>query len=859
MKSNTRIVRNYSGKSQQQIKVNRVKENKASLNTPIIIHNNEKNNTNIKLNEMILNKIKKIKPNNLLFSNSYFKSNSNNIVNNSNNADPIKNNNTKNFSLLEKQHKKLPSYEISNKNVYMHKKYTSQKLETNSNIGKNEIQYENQTQIITNPNEINKYIMHTSAYNNNDINKIIYSSNNKRKKIFKKNISISPESNEKKANINNSISKAEKKSITTYKSCYNFYNEPKSYDTRSYIRMKKNNSNIKSSDDEKSCKKNLKKRIQKQKSIKNYYKNNLLEEFNLSKLRFSNQKLLDKFCFLLEEFIFYNVKKNFDFFVQNLRKISHKQQSNYFILLKRLYNKPIEKNYYTNLCHTMNDINNPPKKLLKNQAISAKKMFLIKNGNNEIFKKERNSERCSNKKIVYIPKKMENGKLNKDHSNSLRKATTVNTYIKKRKINLNDNIKIDKNKNITNKRKSLKNSLFSIINKINDDYPVTKMEKLNQTNDEIINSYTHEQTAISNNSLNKNSSNKQVYCKKIKYNQNKNKLHNLLGTNINNLSPDSQKCNTCYNNSKKNNRVIRYYTKKNGGINKSPLFEKINFLKEMKNNKNNGMSNNNKEIIKEIIVKDVSTKDKRLNVFIKYVSSNKSLKAIEKQKKINSKYNNGYLLRPTSIINFNILASRISNKNISNKTNFYLNNFNKNKLGKILTAIIEEEERSRAPNSINNSIISDDNNKNYNNYFNQSVKYITNYLQNILDDKKRGYAYDFIKILKKIKNNSFLNNLITQKKNCALNNNKINGGDNGEVIIYGGGQTHNRRFSDENNLSLLSDGERYCYKRKRFSSSFEFKNNNQGNLYKNLSYATINDSNDKGSLEVVIKKVSKKK
>ena len=205
------------------------------------------------------------------------------------------------------------------------------------------------------------------------------------------------------------------------------------------------------------------------------------------------------------------------------------------------------------------------------------------------------------------------------------------------------------------------------------------------------------------------------------------------------------------------------------------------------------------------------------------------------------------------------MASREPNKNISNKTNFYLKNYNKNKINKILTSIIEEEEKSRAPNSINNSIISDDDNRNYNNYFNQSIKYITNYLQNILDDKKRGYAYILIKALKKIKNNSFLNTLITQKKFCVLNENKINGGDNGEVIIYGEGQLDDLKSFDDNNFSLLSDGERYCYKRGRDNNLlFGTENGGRNKLNKNLSYATINDLDDKESLEVIIKKVRKK-
>ena len=868
MRTNARNINYYSGNTQQQIKVNLKKENKALHNTPeIIIKDEQNNNNNIKLNEMILKKIKKIKPNNLFFTNSYFNSKTYNISNNPNNINLNKNNNVKNIPPLEKQYKKITTYKAPNKNGNLHKKNTSQNLESSNFLVKSDTQYEYQTQIINSPDEINKYIISTPVYNKNDI--IINSFSNKRRNISKKNILASPESNENKINnnTNNSISKAEKKSINTYKSCYNFYNDQKLYNTKSFVTTKNIYYNKKKTDDEINFKKSLK-YTRNQKSFNNYFKNNLFVENYMNKVILIKPKLVDEFCYRLEEFIFYNVKKNFDHFIQNLRKVSHKRNNNNDILLKRLYNKPSEKNFYKSLSYTMSNIN-PKKKSLKNSAISPRKMVYKKNAKNGIFNRERNTLGYNNNSMIYIPKKLKNEELSNDRNdrndnNSLRKTTTSDTYIKKKKIVLNENLNNNKNQCVANKRKALKNSLFSISNNIiNNDCSSVKMEKLNQTNDDIINAYIQEQKILDYNSLNKIPSNKNVYFKKIKPTQNKNKLHKLPDQDFRNLSPETKKYDTFYTNNNINNkktiRIINIYSKKNGGMNKSPLIEKKNYLKEIYNDKNNGMSNKNDEIIKEIIVKDVSTRDKRLNVYIKYVSSQKALKIMENQKKINSKYINGYLLKPININSFTLIANKIINKNISNKTNFYLNNFNKNKLHKILTAIIEEEERSKAPNSVNNSMISNENNKNYSNYFNQSIKYITNYLQNILYDKKRNYAYEFIKILKKIKNTSFLNNLIAQKKNCVINENKINGGDNGEVIVYGGDQIDNQKLCDENNFSLLSDGEGYCHKRERYNNLFfGSKNGGQNNLNNNLSYVSINDLDDKESLEVVIKKVSKK-
>ena len=113
MRTNARNINYYSGNTQQQIKVNLKKENKALHNTPEIIIKDEQNN-NIKLNEMILKKIKKIKPNNLFFTNSYFNSKTYNISNNPNNINLNKNNNVKNIPPLEKQYKKITTYKAPN-------------------------------------------------------------------------------------------------------------------------------------------------------------------------------------------------------------------------------------------------------------------------------------------------------------------------------------------------------------------------------------------------------------------------------------------------------------------------------------------------------------------------------------------------------------------------------------------------------------------------------------------------------------------------------------------------------------------------------------------------------------------------
>ena len=307
---------------------------------------------------------------------------------------------------------------------------------------------------------------------------------------------------------------------------------------------------------------------------------------------------------------------------------------------------------------------------------------------------------------------------------------------------------------------------------------------------------------------------------------------------------------------------------------------------------NNGMSNDNNlnddtdesedNIIKEIIVKDVSTRDKRLNVFIKYIESPQSKIAIENQKKMKYLNPNNHLLVEISTDSITLSSIGIRNKNFTNKTDFYLNNYysdrfyeasnknNKMKLHKILTSIIEEEEKSKANGSINNSMLSEEDNfhhMNFNNYFIQSIKYLTGYLQNILDDKKRDYAYILIKSLKKKKNNSYLNNLINQKK-LQKEKSKFQQNENGEVVLMDENEeeSHSEKSNgnesnfhkNEKNLSMLSADECYYFNDKKFNtfSIIETPCENQEEMIKNnLSYISINDGSNGDNLEIIIKKV----
>ena len=212
-----------------------------------------------------------------------------------------------------------------------------------------------------------------------------------------------------------------------------------------------------------------------------------------------------------------------------------------------------------------------------------------------------------------------------------------------------------------------------------------------------------------------------------------------------------------------------------------------NELNEDKNLVNEADIENENIPLKEIIIKDVSSSDKRLNVFIKYIEIPNMNKIFQRK----SIYYNLNLLKYFHIDSFYIPASyqKLIPSNIYYK-NYCLGNkilnSNKMKFNKILSSIIEEEEKSKAAGSVNNSLSSDEeinkNKNNYSHYFIQSIKYISNLLQSIFDDKKKDSFNKFFKILKKIKNEAFLQGIINEKNYETLNKTKNEEKDNKEEI-----------------------------------------------------------------------------
>ena len=271
-------------------------------------------------------------------------------------------------------------------------------------------------------------------------------------------------------------------------------------------------------------------------------------------------------------------------------------------------------------------------------------------------------------------------------------------------------------------------------------------------------------------------------------------------TEINNKQKDVLNIEKARNENGNNNDNLQLKEEKDN-IKNVDINEKENldndFDIKMSNGKKESKENiyNNEYISREIIVKDVSTRDGRINVFIKYIddfsyNQNQSIKINHKK----------YLLIIFQTDSIYLPASYPpKQRNDFYKMDKFYRNLNDknqhNKMNKILSSIIEEEEKSKAAGSANNSIISDEENLkngNYSYFFIQSIKYFIGLLHSIFSDKKKSLYFSFFKILKKIKNDSYLKGLIIQKKTQTFNKLKEKNEDNmdnkintsGDVILY---------------------------------------------------------------------------
>ena len=371
----------------------------------------------------------------------------------------------------------------------------------------------------------------------------------------------------------------------------------------------------------------------------------------------------------------------------------------------------------------------------------------------------------------------------------------------------------------------------------------------------------------------------------------KKRSHNSNNNNFNNKSYENKNIINFINSSEKNinktkieNNNIDISSKLN---NSNVIYEKIK----------KDTIQNDYDIIRSIIVKDICSKDKALNVFIKYYECN--FPAFNSN---NINIQQLKVISTDSITLSYINRNKVNNK--ENRTNKYLH--------QILTSIIEVDEKSKANRSINNSNsfgseeCSETNNINRR-YINKNifkhniVIYLTNILQNIYDDNKKMALYLFMRNLKRIQNQIYLKDSLMQinslyqnlmEDGSNINNNIYNNlNNNDNQIIYNGGneldisngeKDINKRnilfySADYNLINLKKDQKNkninnivlgsFLFKdfkikeedefikiKRHYSSSSINQINNNGNM---INYDKIDIINKKNKLKDVISKINK--
>ena len=343
-------------------------------------------------------------------------------------------------------------------------------------------------------------------------------------------------------------------------------------------------------------------------------------------------------------------------------------------------NKALINNTVNNVNNTMNNIN-----IYTQNNIQNRKAYQTINGNDNLMSKINH--------ITALKRKYIN---NKNLNNSMRipisNINDINPYTKKIQLTSNNIytkplFKKIRNKIIEKKKNSMKKKVSIARDK------AIGLLINNNSNPSICEQNKNKENIIMN-SDNKNESNKaknNLLCKKI-------------------VSRKKAK-------STNDNNILKLIDNQRKDIIKDNNIKDLNNLQKVENSYDNKITRDNLDnkeiedtncsIIRSIIVKDVSSKDRLLNVYIKYYEYKFYLK------------NNHFTGTLATISNESItFLSAIKNKNSkANENNKYFH--------QILSSIIEEDEKSKANPSLNNSVTSeedseknDTSNKNINNNIN---------------------------------------------------------------------------------------------------------------------------------------------
>ena len=610
-----------------------------------------------------------------------------------------------------------------------------------------------------------------------------------------------------------------------------------------------------------------------QKKIKNYkvYDNNLLF------------KKIEKFCEIMEEVYFISFKSSYSYFIQNLKFFIKNRNKSKALILRRF--EDVKKSKHKKANNSMIDIE------IKNNE--KYKTFIDNNGNgknmignyNNINKSqspskfiELNNKNNKTNSMTKINNEKYNGMFNnflkkgndenqifrstifdedntKNQTKNLGKNKVYNKYIS----NTKNNILFQKNKNNkTNQLKTStelesKNKYYNNINLNTNKYNELLSDQENYINKSSkINEHNKKNLKTRNNSCLDINNSERKFEEQIKLSIDNHKTDLLYSKPIYKKSIDNSinKDKSIRINININERIKKYNLKSN-------IFKKNN---RSFNYQKNELNKDNYNEIKEKIITNLKSKDKKLSVLIKYISFKNDIKNI---KRTNYNKNDFFAIHTDSlfiIAHVNNKYEKDSKNEKIHRTKYKHNNFILNRYGEYLNELnINYSSKNMDKKNYNNIFITNEKNENV-------IQYLISLLQNIYNDNIKQTLFIFFKNIRKIKRNSLYSSMQFEKRNnFGIFNKKVyyNHLKKNNFKTESSNEKNNKKEGNDNfnlgeNIQDLSNESKTinndCFFTNKSRNQLDINNNikfdNILNRKRNIkTYETNNNENDKDLIE----------
>ena len=610
-----------------------------------------------------------------------------------------------------------------------------------------------------------------------------------------------------------------------------------------------------------------------QKKIKNYkvYDNNLLF------------KKIEKFCEIMEEVYFISFKSSYSYFIQNLKFFIKNRNKSKALILRRF--EDVKKSKHKKANNSMIDIevknnekyktfidnNSNGKNMIRNynninKSQSPSKFIELNNKNNKTNSMTKiNNEKYNGMFNNYLKKGNDENQIfrstlfDEDNTKNLTKNIEKNKVYNKYIANTKNNILFQKNKNNkTNQLKTSselesKNKYNNNINLNTNKYNELLSDQENYTNKSSkINEHNKKNLKTRNNSCLDINNSERKFEEQIKLSIDNHKTDLLYSKPIYKKSIDNSinKDKSIRINININERIKKYNLKSN-------IFKKNN---RSFNYQKNELNKDNYNEIKEKIITNLKSKDKKLSVLIKYISFKNDNKNIKRK---NYNKNDFFAIHTDSlfiIAHVNNKYEKDSKNEKIHRTKYKHNNFILNRYGEYLNELnINYSSKNMDKKNYNNIFITNEKNENV-------IQYLISLLQNIYNDNIKQTLFIFFKNIRKIKRNSLYSSMQFEKRNnFGIFNKKVyyNHLKKNNILTESSNKKNNKKEGNENfnlgeNIQDLSNESKTinndCFFTNKSRNQLDINNNikfdNILNRKRNIkTYETNNNENDKDLIE----------